>query len=423
MFWTNFPPLSVLDEKQWEANKSAEFYSILSLLNEDKKLAQQHVTLCAAREDLCNSRPMPSMKFSISVECMQYDGVRDTEWNFPLGGYIPKRDNHVPYAVQARRFFDNGVITLGLNAAEFSSKVMPVGDLDACITLQDHAEGTGTWGCSTVLLRVGGWPYRVRKIGTYEGYGEGGHQEISCGIHQIVDDTWLWSLLEGGPAMAPTGPNGEMEVQGNVKAGFKFWVQLYDLDWLGPKRDEAKHYDPTIATEKGYVWCKVVDTITVPSSGKKGVKVEICDEGILPAWLDLNFLKVFAGDFPLGSLQEAEAAEEGGMVSVVRTVGTRKVVVENIASKIVFDEPLTAQVNDFCDMGWAIFDCLFKGGQMKLGPGQGKLADPGQDDGITSIKGSGPAPLCHNAYGRDEIHYIQVPRSSYATERHLAEAC
>jgi len=194
-------------------------------------------------------------------------------------------------------------------------------------------------------------------------------------------------------------------------------AQLYDLDWLGPKRNEALHYDPSVPTEAGYVWFKVVDTITVPESGKKGVKVEIIDEGILPAWLDLNFLQVFAGDFPLGSLIDAEA-DDGSTVSVMRSFNERKVVVENSASKIVFDEPLTAQVNDFCDMGWAIFDVLFKGCYFKMGPSP-KLGSPGKDEGMVAIKGSGPAPLCHNAYGRDEIHYIQVPRSSHCTERHM----
>merc|ERR1711972_1011044 len=98
-----------------------------------------------------------------------------------------------------------------------------------------------------------------------EGYGQGGHQELTCGIHIIQSPEMLWDLLEGSPAIAPTGPNGEMELQGNSKAGYKFWAQLYDLDWLGPKRNEALHYDPTIATEKGYVRFKVVETITVPN--------------------------------------------------------------------------------------------------------------------------------------------------------------
>jgi hypothetical protein len=424
MYYTNFPPLSVFNEKHWEANKGAEFYSILAEINGDSKLSEMFVSFAAAREDLCVSRPLPASKKSLTVECMQYDGIRDCNWNFPLQGYIPKRDNHNPYDMQARRFHDNCVITLGLNAAEFSSKFMDVGKLDAHITLQDFPDGGNynTWGTCNIIMRVGGWPYRIKKVGTFEGYGEGGHQEMTCGIHLVQDISHLWDLLEGGPAMAPTGPNGEMEVQGNLKAGVKFWAQLYDLDWLGPKRNEALHYDPTIASEKGYVWFKVADSITVPSTGKKGVKIEIIEEGVVPAWLDLNFMQVFAGDFPCGYLNEAEGDEGMGSVTVARSFGERKVVVQNDASKIIFDDPMSAQVNDFCDMGWAIFDVLFKGCSMMLGPGQGKFnQNLGSDEGFVGIKGSGPAPLAHNAYGRDEIHYTQVPRSCYPTERHICD--
>lgn len=419
LYWTNFPPLSVFDKEHWEANKGAEFYQILQTLNADKKLQQQMVTFAAAREDLCNSRPMPSSKLQITVECMQYDGVRDSEWNFPLQGYIPKRDNHHPVDVQARRFHDNNVIHLGLNAAEFSHKVMPVNEMDCSIHVQDIDTTTQKqgWGYCPLLLRVGGWPYKIKKIGTFEGYGDGGHHEITMGLHEFREDL-LWDMLEGVVNMAPTGPNGEMEVQGNSKVGHKFWCQLLDLDWLGPKRDESLHYDPTVPTEKGYVWFKVVDTIVVPSTGKKGVRVELCDEGVLPAWLDLNYLKVFAGDFPLGCLNEAESDVDGGRLEVVRTFGERKVIVENAACRIVYDEPTTAQVNDFCDMAWSIFDCLYKGGSMRFGPVAGKMVqDAGVDEGPIAYKGCGPAPLAHNAYGRDEIHYLQVPRSSYATER------
>ena len=36
--------------------------------------------------------------------------------------------------------------------------------------------------------------------------------------------------------------------------------------------------------------------------------------------------------------------------------------------------------------------------------------DAGVDEGPIAYKGCGPAPLAHNAYGRDEIHYLQVRR-------------
>lgn len=418
LYWTNFPPLSCFDDKHWSENRSSEFHSAMALLNEDNKLSDQYVSFAAAREDLCHSRAMPDRTFQLTAECMQYEGVRDCTWNFPLQGYIPKRDNHQPYDIQARRFYDNGVLHMGINAEEFSQKLMPVGELDACITVADYVNNP-TWGYYHLLLRIGGWPYRIKKIGTFEGYGEGGHHEVTIGLHYF-DESIVWDMLEGSATMAPTGPNGEMEVQGNTKVGHKMWVQLLDLDWLGPKIDEKQHYDPTVAQEKGYVWLRIVDTITVPSTGHKGVKVEILDEGIVPAWLDLNFLQAFVGDFPLGFLREAESEEtNGGSVKVCRTFDARKVVCQNNYSKLVFDEPISAQVNDFCDMGWGMFEALFKGASVQFGPSAKFDLDHGQDEGLVDYKASGPAPLCHIAWGKDEICYTQVPKSSYPCERRL----
>jgi hypothetical protein len=418
LYWTNFPPLAIFDRQLWEENKGSEFYSIMAIVNNDAKLGEQYVTFQAAREDLCMNRPLPKSKYSITAECMQYDGRKEQRWFFPFHDWVCKRDNHQAYDLQARRWYDNGVIHMGLNAMEFSGKLMAVGDLDACITLADSFVNP-TWGYHFCLLRIGGWPYRIKKIGTFEGYGEGGHQELTIGT-QYFDQGMLWDLLEGQTTMAPTGPNGEMEIQGNMTAGRKFWAQLYELDWLGPKRDEKKTYDPWVAPEKGYVWFTVVDTITVPSTGQKGVQIKISDEGIVPAWLDLNMLQAFVGDFPLGYLNEGHQDETAATVTVARTFETRKVVAENPSSKIVFDEPISAQVNDFCDMGYAIFDCLFKGASMKFGPTQGKFEiDVGMDEGLVGYKSSGPAPLCHNAWGRDEIAFVQVPRSNYPCERRL----
>jgi hypothetical protein len=418
LYWNNFPPLSIYDQKVWEEHKGVEFYSIMAMINGDKKLSEQYVTFQMAREDLCISRPMPKSRYQISAECMQYEGQKEQKWHFPFQGQVPFRDNHMPMDLQARRFYDNGVLHMGINAMEFSDKLMPVSSLDACITIADHVANP-TWGYYPLLMRIGGWPYRVKKIGSFEGYGEGGHQEMTFGIHYFNDEP-LWDLLEGPPALAPTGPSGEMELQGNAKVGSKFWAQLYELDGLGTKNNQKKHYDPAVAPEKGYVWFTVVDTITVPSTGQKGVKIQISDEGIVPAWLDLNFLQAFVGDFPLGFLNGGEAEGVEGTVTVARTFESRKVVVENANSKIVFDEPCSAQTSDFCDMGWAIFDCLFKGASMKFGPTQGKFEmDVGEDEGAIAYKASGPAPLVHMAWGRDEYHFIQVPRSSYPYERRL----
>ena len=63
----------------------------------------------------------------------------------------------------------------------------------------------------------------------------------------------LWQLLEGGK----TAPGGHLEEAGQslvdsrtqqyvlhfiqvcARSGCKYWCQLYDLDWLGPKRDAS----------------------------------------------------------------------------------------------------------------------------------------------------------------------------------------
>jgi len=341
-------------------------------------------------------------------------------WNFPLASYIPKRDNHVPYDIQARRFADNNVIHLGLNAEEYSHKFTPVGELDACITIADHI-GNASWGYYHALLRIGGWPYRIKRIGTFEGQGDGGHLELNVGLHYF-DERMLWSLLEGPPAMAPTGPNGEMEPQENQRSGYKFWCQLLDLDWLGPKRDETKFHDPEIAHEKGYVWFSVEKSVSMPMTGSKGVKVKLLDEGIVPAWLDLNHMQVFAGDESLGFLNELECAgPPAGSTKVCRMLdpNSRKVLVENEASKLVFNDPFGLPVNDFCDMGWAIMDSAYKGPTtIRLGPSPGKWTlDCGDDEGMIEYKASGPPALAH---GEGEAKYlVQAPRSAYGFERRL----
>jgi len=394
LYWTNFPKLACLDQE----DPDDELVTTVKAINTDKKLSEQHVSFQAAREDLCTSRTLPKNKMTISVECMQYEGVRDVSWNFPLAGYIPKRDNHQPYECQARRWYDNNVIHLGLNAEEFSMKVTPVESLDACISVADYV-GNPSWGYYHALMRIGGWPYRIKRIGTFEGQGDGGHLELNIGLHHF-DEKMLWTMLEGPPAMAPTGPNGEMEAQGNQRAGYKFWAQLMDLDWLGPKRDETKFHDPQVAHEKGYVWFTVVDTVVVPSTGQKGVKIQILDEGIVPAWLDLNYMQVFAGDTPLGYMNELECSgPPAGNVTVSRMLdpNSRKVVVENEASRLVFNDPFSLPVNDFCDMGWAIMDAGYKGPTtIKLGPNPGKWAtDVGDDEGSVVYKAAGPPALAH----------------------------
>ncbi|CAL1136614.1 unnamed protein product [Cladocopium goreaui] len=95
---------------------------------------------------------------------------------------------------------------------------------------------------------------------------------------------------------------------------------LTDLDWLGPNMNDKKYDDPEVPAEKGYVWFTVEETITSPTTSPyaigKAVKIKLLDEGIVPAWLDLHYLQVFAGGVPLGYMSEAhvdleaEGAEE-----------------------------------------------------------------------------------------------------------------
>ncbi|CAJ1362609.1 unnamed protein product, partial [Effrenium voratum] len=128
LLWTNFPSLAMFSDQKLQGN--SEFFGSLAALNSDQRLSEQYVTFTAARHDLCNSRDMPKKNCRLTAECMQYEGVRDCQWKFPLQDYIPKRDNHNTPDVQARRFWDNNVLHMGLNAEEFSEKVMPVGDIE-----------------------------------------------------------------------------------------------------------------------------------------------------------------------------------------------------------------------------------------------------------------------------------------------------
>lgn len=216
----------------------------------------------------------------------------------------------------------------------------------------------------------------------------------------------------------------------NRRIGYKFWASLMDLDWLSRKVDERKTGDAEVPPEKGYVWFTVVDTITVPSTGRKGVKIQLSEEGIVPAWLDLNFMQVFAGSLPLGYASELTSEEPEGRVCLCRTPsddptgteeGQRKVVVKNEHSQLVFDEPMTLQVNDCVDMGWAIHDCCYKGCTLRVGPKPGKwTADVGDDEGLIAYKASGAPPLCHGE-GPNKV-ITCAPKSDYLFERRLVTA-
>ncbi|CAK9116695.1 unnamed protein product [Durusdinium trenchii] len=278
---------------------------------------------------------MPQESMTIRAEVMQYDGVRDSNWYFPLQDFIPKRGNHTAYESQSRRSCENGAITLGLNAEDFSDSaqdlqqnevfndVLPVSQLLCHITMSIEpptVQRSNREGHSFVLLSLGGWPFRVRRIGTFEGLGDHGRVELSLGSGDFNEEA-LWQLL------------------GECQMGGKYWCQLLELDWLGPKKDDQLVIDSEIPLEKGYIWFRV---LCAESSGT-ALRVELLEDGVVPAWLDLRFLQVWAGDIPLGYLNKADV-----------------VYVENSAGHLVFDDPLRCSANQLVDLGWSIHEVCYR---------------------------------------------------------------
>lgn len=388
------------------------------------KTEYMYVTYQVARKDLCLNAKLPKRSLSLEVEALQYDGMRQTNWKFPTLSLTPGPAGKPKYYDQSRRFGDTTVVHMGVNAEDFSDKVMPVGDLDAHITVTDYA-GNPTWGYYHALLRIQGWPYRVLRIGTYDGCGEGGFFELLTGT-SYFEESKLWRVLEGRPTMAPTGPNGEMEMQPNVRKGRKYYCQLFDLDHPGPKRKRYEVDDPEIPPQKAYVWFEVVDTITVPSTGKKGVQIRILEDGIVPCWLDLIYMQLWCGATPLGNLNSAMPEDMSrGKVAVYQVLenerdktGVRKIVIENDFGRLVFNDPQTLEHNDVVDLGYALMKCLYHGFTIRLGPRKGKwIKDAGGDDGLVYDNEAGPTRL-YDGEGRTR-RLIQKPLSSYSNDRRL----
>eukprot|EP00435_Cladocopium_sp_Y103_P000960 s1561_g1.t1 len=193
LFWPNFPDLVCLNELLGE---DEEFDRALQRVNSDGQLAEQYVTFAAAREDLCQHGRMPQEPVTLRVEVMQYDGVRENQWHFPLQDFIPKRGQHTPYESQSRRACENGAISLGLNAEDVSDSVMPVSELVSHVTLSVEPPSVAASrkvreGHSFVLLSLGGWPFRVRRLGCYEGLssaGSGGRVELQFGTGDFKEE-------------------------------------------------------------------------------------------------------------------------------------------------------------------------------------------------------------------------------------------
>lgn len=402
LYWTNFPPLNCLAEDEG-ADKACGVKSVVAHLNSDSHLAEQYVSYGAAREDLCRSSRVTGRPARLTVECVQYEGVRVATWNFPLFEYSTRRDNHQPSDLQSRRFWDNGVVHLGLNAEEFSERMLPVSELDACIHIADKSsKDNPTWGYHHALLRIAGWPFRIGKLGSA---GDGSGNEVDFGICHWDEDL-LWNLLS--PSQNELGNYGVA-----AGGGRKFWASLLELDSLGGA-------DSGIPAEKGFVWFTVVTALTVPSTGRKGVKIELLDEGIVPAWLDLNFLQVFAGGMPLGHVDRFES--DVGEVTVYHQhlPGKRKVVAETAKCKLVFDEPMDLPANDFVDLGWVVQDTCQFGSTLRLSPKPVRRFDyqgDDEDEGCVGTRASGPPPLCHGEGKSMEL--FRNPLSKYPHERRL----
>lgn len=199
---------------------------------------------------------------------------------------------------------------------------------------------------------------------------------------------------------------------------------------IGQASQTLSGWDPklTKCSQKGYVWFVVEDTVAVPGTGKKGFKVRLLEEGIIPAWLDLNFMQVFAGGRSLGYMEELRTETTpatSGSVVVGRIQGAqtdeapRKVIVKNEHSKLVFDDPVGLLINDFVDLGWAIHDCCYQGAMIRLSPQPGRwIVDPGTDEGPVVHKAAGPPRLCHGD-GPNKV-WAGEPKAALPYERRLA---
>merc|ERR1712137_1409684 len=106
----------------------------------------------------------------------------------------------------------------------------------------------------------------------------------------------------------------------------------------------------------------------------------VLEEGIVPCWLDLQFLQLWAGTIPLGYLNEAKSMSSPlGVVRVNRVLQDtsghregRKVLVENPLYKMYFDDPLRLEINQLVDFGWVMNDVMYRGATLTLGPRPGR---------------------------------------------------
>ena len=67
---------------------------------------------------------------------------------------------------------------------------------------------------------------------------------------------------------------------------------------------------------------------------------------------------------------------------------------------------------------WALFDCSYKGAQLRISSKPGRwAADVASDEGQVGYKASGPTPICHGE-GPGRV-MLQEPKSDFYFERRL----
>jgi hypothetical protein len=355
----------------------------MKTLGQGNELACTYITKECARRELIKYAELPKKWRTFQLVAMAYDGGKHLKWTFPLAEYIPLRCNHTPWELEARRFTDETVMHFALSGEEFARKVCPLEELDCHIAIADYV-GNPSWGYYSAVFRLNGWPYRVGMIYTEDGLGEDeetgekGHIELDVGMQHFDPDA-IWYLLEGAPCMGWNEEKQKMEFQGNQRIGCKYTCQLYELDIVSPKKDTRELFDYEIDPKVAYIHFEIVDTVTVPSTGKKGVKVKILPGGIVPCWMDLPSMQVWAGALPLGYLTEAFNAKSGATMLVDRVLkngndlhGEREITFSHAKWEHIWEEPKKMTEFECVDMCYMLRTCFYQGCRIKVGPRPGK---------------------------------------------------
>ena len=63
------------------------------------------------------------------------------------------------------------------------------------LSLEPQLQRGAREGHRFVLLRLGDWPLRLQRLGTYEGLGDGGKVELNLGSGGVKEEVWRNGLL------------------------------------------------------------------------------------------------------------------------------------------------------------------------------------------------------------------------------------